>query len=255
MKKIGIFLLIGIFIGLVGCNTTTEKNGEEPIELIPIAVEVEINPTTVTLEEEVTIEATVTQGDEAVEDADEVKFEIKEKGVDESEFLEGAHQADGVYSIKKTFEKDGIYEITAHVTARSMHNMPTIEVTVGNPNVDEEQSTNTDTTEGSHSHEHGHHGNGQVSIELQVDEEYTKGVESTLTALLEEVDVPLTHANVRFEIWKDQAEKHEFIDATEVEDGVYEKSYTFTETGKYHIQIHVEKGDIHEHLSKTVTVK
>src|SRR5699024_8322134 len=76
--------------------------------------------------------AEVTYGDEIVTDADEVEYEIWEKGEkDDSYFLEADNHEDGTYTAETTFDKDGIYHVQVHVTARDMHTMPEQEVTVG----------------------------------------------------------------------------------------------------------------------------
>ena len=81
--------------------------------------------------EEVVNEALVTQGDEEVKDANEVKFEIWKSGQEEHKKIIGKHQGNGIYSITKTFQEEGDYSIIAHVTARDMHNMPKKDIIVG----------------------------------------------------------------------------------------------------------------------------
>lgn len=101
------------------------------------------------------IQVSVTQGDENVEDANEVLFEIWEKGDKENSVsLEAEHDGEGIYSLPYTFEKDGIYEITAHVTARDMHTMPTEEFNIGNVNEADYEGVEDDEEQ---THEHGEH--------------------------------------------------------------------------------------------------
>nr|WP_309101275.1 FixH family protein [Fredinandcohnia onubensis] len=126
-KFIFIFIL-GLFI-LSGCNSSTHNN--HTVDLVPLKVDVVTTPESLKQGEEVTIEALVTQGDEAVTDADEVKFEIWEEGNEDHEMIEAFHSDDGNYSIKKNFTKDGIYHVIAHVTARGMHSMPAVVLIVG----------------------------------------------------------------------------------------------------------------------------
>ena len=254
MKRIGIFLFMAAIIILAACNNEKETNNTNTTELIPIAVDVNLDPEKINPGEEVTLNAIVTQGEEAVEDADEVQFEITQKGNEESEFLDAKHISDGEYSAVKTFDQDGIYFVTAHVTARSMHTMPKVEVVIGNPSVTEEP-VDEETEAGEHHASEHHHGSGDVSITFPLEAEYPVGKSSTLHVSFEESGAPLTDANVRFEVWKDGAEKHEYIDASEKENGVYQSEYSFSETGNYKIQVHIEKGEIHEHLEKSTNVK
>lgn len=82
----------------------------------------------------VLLSATVTQGAEPVEDADEVVFEVWQSGDREnSEMLEGAHTEDGVYEHSWTVGEEGLYFIQAHTAARRMHVMPKMELTAGDP--------------------------------------------------------------------------------------------------------------------------
>ncbi|MBT2583737.1 FixH family protein [Planococcus sp. ISL-109] len=84
--------------------------------------------------EEVMLSAAVTQGAEAIEDADEVVFEVWQSGDREhSEMLEAVHTEGGVYEHSRTFDEEGLYFIQAHTTARRMHVMPKMELTVGDP--------------------------------------------------------------------------------------------------------------------------
>ncbi|MEH7224189.1 FixH family protein [Bacillus sp. JJ1566] len=254
MRKGILFLFIAALITLAACNNETDTKNTNTTELIPITVDVKIDPEKINPGEEVTLHAFVTQGEESVEDADEVQFEIVQKGSEESEFLDGKHTSEGEYTAVKTFDTDGVYFVTAHVTARGMHTMPKVEVVIGNPDVSEEPAEEGTENSDHHEGEH-HHGNGQVTIDFPLHADYSKGKTSTFQVSFEESGTPLTEAKVRFEVWKDSEEKHEFIDANELKDGVYQSDYTFAEAGKYNIQVHLEKGEIHEHLEKSTNVK
>ncbi|WP_062049830.1 FixH family protein [Bacillus sp. JCM 19034] len=157
MKKVswsGIMILISL---LVACG------GEEPEELhndgVPEVVEVEILLPEIEPGEEVVLATKVTQGQENVEDAQEVEFEIWEHDNKvESEMISGEHQGEGIYEISYTFVEDGIYHVTSHVTARGMHVMPTEQVIVGDVSEEElekleEESAHDDSEE----HDHQHH--------------------------------------------------------------------------------------------------
>lgn len=125
IRKATILLFCVLFL-LVGCSK--EKDAAEEV---PALLEVTVNiPETIQVYQDVVMEATVTQGKEKVEDAKDVKFEVKKTGQDTSEEVIGEHQGKGVYSITTTFQEAGTYSVTAHVTARGMHNMPTKEFEV-----------------------------------------------------------------------------------------------------------------------------
>ncbi|MCM3669002.1 FixH family protein [Mesobacillus maritimus] len=124
MKKVFLLAFCILFV-LTGCSEE-----EQPSE-IPELLEVEIRtPETINVNEEVIIEALVTQGDEKVDDATTVEFEIWKSGEEEHEKVEGENKGNGIYSITRTFQEEGEYSVISHVTARDMHNMPKKEFTV-----------------------------------------------------------------------------------------------------------------------------
>ncbi|GAA0480205.1 hypothetical protein GCM10008986_00890 [Salinibacillus aidingensis] len=135
MKKIilfsSFFLLILFF---TGCGTqeekgTKSKTDDEQLQMIDVSLQL---PSSIQVNEEVPLKAAVTLGEEKVEDATYVKFEIWKKGSAEEnhEKIKAEHKGDGVYSITKTFSESGTYNIIAHTQARGMHNMPKEEFTV-----------------------------------------------------------------------------------------------------------------------------
>ncbi len=130
MKK-WIALMLVLLLAACGEEDSSAGAGEMPQE-----VEVEFNTEeTADPGEEVLLSATVTQGTEAVEDADEVVFEVWQSGDREnSEMLEASHTQDGVYEQSWTVEEEGLYYVQAHTTARRMHVMPKMELTAGDPN-------------------------------------------------------------------------------------------------------------------------
>jgi len=133
------FILVSTILCLLfvsGCETTInppDKNNS------PELVEVEIIvPDKVTLNQELIFKAKVTQGKQVVADADGVKFEIwKANSNEESEMLNSNNDGNGIYSVKKTFKKDGVYFVQTHVTARGMHVMPKKLLIVGNVSKEE----------------------------------------------------------------------------------------------------------------------
>lgn len=73
----------------------------------------------------------VSQGSEAVDDAKAVLFEIVNKNNEEDkQELEGKLSGNGTYKAEAILMKEGKYDVTSHVTARTQHSMPTKELTV-----------------------------------------------------------------------------------------------------------------------------
>jgi len=131
MKKL---MVIGVFgLMLAGCGMEEESADNAAAaeqEVQGLEVEVLTEPKGET--GEWTLEAFVSQGGEAVNDADEVKFEVFEAGKkDDSVKIDYTDVKDGIYSVKHTFQEDGVYYFIPHVTARSLHTMPTQQVIVG----------------------------------------------------------------------------------------------------------------------------
>ncbi len=123
-----------------------------------VEVEMEL-PENMTEQEEVAVKTLVTQGEEKVEDAKEVQFEIwnVEKGKENSVLLDAEHVGDGVYEVKHSFEDKGVYRVQSHVTARDMHVMPTKQLVVGNLSQEEIDAILESEVEEEEHEDHGHH--------------------------------------------------------------------------------------------------
>ena len=154
MKK-WIFSTVAISFLLFGCGDDDDKidtldNGEMPAEVM---VEFQ-TAEQLAVGETVQLSAKVTQNDEAVNDADEVKFEVWESGLrDNGQMLEGKLMEDGVYTVDYTFDHDGVYYIYAHTTARGLHVMPKQKLVVGNPDMSKVlEDTSSESMDQSASH-------------------------------------------------------------------------------------------------------
>ncbi len=138
MKKGLIFIMFTLSIlSLTAC---AQEEDEIPQFL---DVMLTITPEHAEKGQKVLFEAKVTYGEEEVTDADEVAFEIWRANDENHEKVEVQHNANGVYSLERTFDKDGTYYVYAHVTARSMHNMPKKEFVVGTASEKEEDSSSS----------------------------------------------------------------------------------------------------------------
>jgi hypothetical protein len=253
MKKI---LLMFAFFSLLlaACNNQTpEKKEGETEELQMIDVAIQLDPEKADPGQEVTIKAAVTQGNEKVEDADEVKFEIWKHGTENHEMVEGKHEGEGIYSIKKTFNEEGTYYVVAHVTARGMHNMPKKEFIIGHPShTTEEQNQSTEHNHNNEGHKHGY---SNATIEFNKQGPFKANEKHSLSVQVKKENQPLKEAHVSFEIWKEGESKHQYIEAKESANGQYEAVYVFPAQGNYHVKIHVENQELHEHLEETIQVK
>jgi len=236
LKKIflGLALVAGILAGCAGGNEQEKSGNTKPLEPIDVII---VTPDKIDPNKEVEIKAEVTQGKDKVDDAKEVKFEIWKNGTENHTMTPGKNEGKGVYSAAYTFKESGTYSITSHVTARDMHSMPTKQVTVGM----------TSGEEAEHHDDHDHHSDTGISIVLEGNKVFPLNKEVTMTALIKQKDVPLTGANITFEVWRGEEQKHEWVDAKELGDGKYSINKTFSSTGMFHVQVHVKKGELHEH--------
>ncbi|HHY72928.1 MAG TPA: FixH family protein [Bacillus bacterium] len=255
IRYLAVFFVM--MLAITGCSNVNENNvnkektkaGTEDIK--PISVDVAIYPSPIEVSHEVTFEATVTQGDEKVDDASDVEFELWKNGEEIHEKIKAEHQGDGIYSIKHSFAETGTYNVITHVTARDMHTMPQREFNVvdlqGQKNVQPKQETAVA--------DHHHHGT-DLLIHFMGDEEIKVNEEAQLKVHITYKKSPLKGARVRFEVWKDGQDKHQFIDATEDKAGEYSAKEIFNEQGTYNIKVHVEeeKNKIHDHQVENLTV-
>ncbi|MFD1707752.1 FixH family protein [Siminovitchia sediminis] len=250
MKKSLLMILTVILLvfGMAACGNGSNGTEEEEIPQ-PLEVELEVQETA-GVGESVSFKATVTQGEEAIKDADEVVFEVWEEGKkDDSEMIDAKNNKDGTYEAEKSFDHDGVFTVQVHVTARGLHTMPKKSVTVG-------EGAPVDDASAHHHEGHGDHHEG-FGMHFEQTEELTAGKETELMVHLQDGDHPMEGARVRFEIWhENEVDQHEFVDAKESQAGEYIGSYDFNEAGKYTIQVHVENDDgLHEHEEHQVEVK
>jgi ABC-type nickel/cobalt efflux system permease component RcnA len=259
--KNGIITCFFIFLSLVlsGCQESANHQehqvaSEEEVKAPKVEI---IASEHVNKNEEVPIAAKVYYGEDLVDDA-EVTFEIKLGDV--SEKIEAKLIETGTYGINYQFKEDGTYKITAHTNVESYHTMPSLDIQVGEGS----KATITDKNDEKESeNEHQHHeqteaGHHHSSVTITVNEltGFKVNEEEQLSATIQEGEQPFPDATVRFEIWKDGEEQHKYIDAEEASTkGTYTSSYQFEETGMYKIVVHVEKGEVHDHIETSVEVQ
>ena len=242
-RKIGLLFFIIVLGTLVAC---TKKEGPiteaEPVE--PLAVELTVTEAA-EVGETVEMKALVTMGDEKIEDANEVVYEVWEEGKKaESEMIDAVNEEEGIYTAETSFDHDGLFHIQVHVTARAQHTMPVTAVTVGDGQEYEESTGHDYHTEG-------------FAMHFMKPVEVEAGAEAKLLVHIELDEAPLEDLNVRYEIWHEgNPDKHDWVDAKELGTGEYKADYTFVETEKYTVVIHVEDDEeLHEHEEHTIEVK
>lgn len=249
-KRINQFGMAAGIVSLLVLGACGEDKSATSTEIAqsmePIEAELTV-PKTVDLEQTVKLSVRVTQEEEPVDDADEVKFEVwKNDSKEESKMVKARLTSDGVYEADASFSTDGIYTVQSHVTARALHTMPTQLITVGHPEAEDAEA------EGTNDDHHHHHSSAEITLEpteaiVNEEQSFTVGVD------LEEG--ALEGADVQLEIIREGVEKHEWVKLEEAESGTYSGTHLFEETGTYEVQIHVTKGhELHEHVMETIEV-
>ena len=146
MKKFVWFGLPFLLLGACGSEQSASSGAGDPIQevMVEFNTEQQAEPA-----EDIVLSITLTQGDQAVEDADEVVYEVWESGDrNNSEMIPAEHTEDGVYEAETSFEEEGLYYMQAHATARSLHVMPKQEITVGHPDPDSIVPDDSDDSQG-----------------------------------------------------------------------------------------------------------
>lgn len=130
MKKLlGSTVLLILLVIIGGCGGK-ETSHEDIPEMIHVDL---IVPESGKLGVPIELKSVVTQGNEKVDDADEVEYEIWLDGYkDESEMIEAKLDGEGIYTAAYTFHDAGDYLVQVHVTARRMHSMPKKTITIVN---------------------------------------------------------------------------------------------------------------------------
>ncbi|OPA74667.1 hypothetical protein BVG16_23195 [Paenibacillus selenitireducens] len=120
---------------LVGCSSETMDHDmmnmdmSSDASLTPIKVEI-LLPDPMHTKQKQVLQAKVTQGDQVVDDAKEVLFEVWRSDQQEHDKIKGVLAADGIYEAEMEFGSAGEYQVIAHVSARDLHTMPSAKFTI-----------------------------------------------------------------------------------------------------------------------------
>ncbi|SDY94202.1 FixH family protein [Thermoactinomyces sp. DSM 45892] len=245
MKLLISSICVVAIVSLVsGCGGTkpTENQNKQTQATGELSVSFRANPDKSNTGDPVTFQANVKQGENGVTNA-KVEFEVWKGTSTDHKQYPAKHISNGDYTASDSFKDAGTYHVIVHVYTDKDHKMAEGTFQVGEQKAEE----------------HGHqHGEQKASLHIMLPDSIEKGKSFSLMGhVMDAKGKPLTGANVKFEIWKEGDKKHQFIDVSEGKAGEYTKDYSFAESGKYHVQLHVEKPSIklHEHVEKTVSVK
>ncbi|MGJ9385180.1 FixH family protein [Salipaludibacillus sp. CF4.18] len=268
-----------LILTLAACGQEEDNNDSgmqsvDDINLDPVDAKLTI-PDKADVDEDLVFQVLVTQGEEMVDDASEVTFEVWADGEkSESEMIEAELPGEeGLYELSHTFSEEKLYHVQSHVTARGSHAMPVKEIVIGEPDLDlevendeaEQQDTNE---EENHVHEHEgnnqdenednsdhHHMNESIDIRWQTSEQASASENVSLEVEIDWKGDPWTGGKVQFEVWKHGDEHHEWISAEETDSGVYKTEHVFEETGEFHVTVHLEDDELHEHKQFLIEIE
>ncbi|WP_202080154.1 FixH family protein [Caldalkalibacillus salinus] len=128
MKIYNTCLLGLILVLLLSACVSGESVDDQTVHLLQVDLEYE--PENIEPQENVILAVHILQGDEPVDDALVVQFEVLQEGEDPL-FLTAELEDNGRYTAQVSFDEEGIYHVMAHVTARDMHVMPHDVIPVG----------------------------------------------------------------------------------------------------------------------------
>ncbi|MFC5466204.1 FixH family protein [Lederbergia graminis] len=126
MKNIRISIIAMFTVALLLSACSAEKSDADA----EVAAEIMI-PSRIDVNTETELSVKVVQGSTAVDDANDVQFEIWTANSDDSELITAKHSKDGKYAIHISFADEGLYYVQTHITARGTHIMPTKAFIVG----------------------------------------------------------------------------------------------------------------------------
>lgn len=155
MRNIRISIIAMFTVAQLLSACSAEKSDAEG----EVAAEIMI-PGRIDVNTEKELSVKVVQGSTAVEDANDVQFEIWTADSEDSELITAKHNKDGRYTIHTSFEDEGLYYVQTHITARGTHIMPTKAFIVGTATEEQlnelekynQQQETPNIPDGDHSH-------------------------------------------------------------------------------------------------------
>ncbi|MFC7442706.1 FixH family protein [Laceyella putida] len=238
--------LLSVFGLLTACNLNTDQaqhhqhHGQNP-QPTQLTITFKTNPTHPSKGESVKLISNITANKLPVGDA-KVEFEVWKQG-NKHEMIPAKKEKDGVYQAARAFKEDGQHVVVVHVTTPATHQMINATFVVGDPNASDGHASN------------GHHNDSGLHLHIEAPDEAKAGAQVAIIGHVTKENKPFADADVQFEYWKEGNSKHAFSDTAETKDGRYETRLSFPEPGTYQIKLHVEKGKVHDHTERTITIK
>ncbi|MBO1000639.1 hypothetical protein IOC57_23210 [Bacillus sp. SD075] len=124
-----IIFILAILL-LIGCSDSGKKQHELE-QSKTLEVSLESNPKKIMLNEAVTFTAEVKYGTDDISKEAKVQFEIIENGVSIG-LVSPKHIGDGKYLLETKFFEQGKKKVIAHVSYKTLHEMPVLSFQVSN---------------------------------------------------------------------------------------------------------------------------
>lgn len=238
MKKLLVLTLSATMLAACGQSNSGHEGHEKAsseTKVKPVTVEL-TTPKMAKANEKVTLKALVKQDGKAINDADEVMFEVINTKTNKSDKQKVTKATNGLYTLDYTFKEDGSYKVISHVTAKNQHTMPSKMVTVGEAK----------------EHEHHDHHGGMIHI-MPITAKVNEKTNFMIHVHSSD-DNAVKDADTKLEITTPD-NKTVWVELKQTKDGQYEGSETFKTPGKYHVKAHAENKKFHTHEESDFEVK
>ncbi|MBM7602850.1 hypothetical protein JOC75_000820 [Metabacillus crassostreae] len=130
MRNKTFYLLPILLLFLIACS-----NQKDVVKLYPQESPINIDillPETITVNENTNFKVQLTQAGQALENPDFVHFEIwNQEGTDYHSMEEAVEEGNGIYSLSKALEQEGLYFIKVHASSNGSIIIPQKQFVVG----------------------------------------------------------------------------------------------------------------------------
>lgn len=229
MKRIAWFLItFATITALAACNNTNTTNDSKN-ETVPLKATLTI-PKTAKIGNKIELKVNVTQGGEAVTNAKDVAFEVKNNATD-SDKIATAKLRDGAYVASYDIKDSGKYKITAHISSKDgEYTMSNAEITVSQKASQNDHNSTTSSVTEKNDHHH------DVAITYNHKHTVVKDKAVNLSVTLKYDGKTLSGADVHYQVlpqFKDG--QPTWITLKETSKGTYTGKHTFTQAGNYQL--------------------
>ena len=241
---------------LAACNSNTNTANDTKKESTPLKATLTV-PETAKVGDKIELKVDLTQDGNAVTNAKDVAFEVKNNDTNSDKMVTAKVQKDA-YVASYDVKDAGDYKITAHISAKDGgHIMPNADMAVSKGVSTSEHATHNDHQSTTESATEEHHHHGDVAITYNHKHTVAKDKAINLSVTIKHDGKALTGADIHYQVLPQfKGGQPTWITLKETSNGTYEGKHTFTQAGKYQLKLHVEnKEGLHDHEIKEFIVK